>query len=287
MLPPPTTGLRVPLLQGEGKGDDADVEAGGVDSEDDEEENEEKEKKKGPSVGRLLALSRPERGLILAGTVALFLSSLSTMVLPSFIGKLIDDVGGEGGGTYTFGGLVVGKDVHHHQSSHPLLIYIHPGDKGPAEARHSLDTSTGTLLAILLIGSLFTFIRGVCFNLGQSNGGGVGRGSAGIHTHTEVHLRMEQPPTPNQPNQRNQSGRAAGGACAAAALQGPDIAGHRLLRQRQDRGAHEPARGRHHGWVRACVWLFGGSFLDARGTLWSVGLTKNYVLHTCNMQRPQ
>lgn len=81
------------------------MEAGGVDAEeeaedDDEDENEEKKKKGGPSVGRLLALSRPERGLILAGTVALFLSSLSTLVLPSFIGKLIDDVGGEGGGTH-------------------------------------------------------------------------------------------------------------------------------------------------------------------------------------------
>lgn len=65
---------------------------------------------------------------------------------------------------------------------------IHPGDKGPAEARHSLDTSTGTLLAILLVGSLFTFIRGVCFNLGPSNGGCVRRGSA-----------RHNPPPPGHP----------------------------------------------------------------------------------------
>lgn len=43
-------------------------------------------KKKGASVGRLLQLAKPERGLIFWGTVALFLSSLSFMVLPYFIG---------------------------------------------------------------------------------------------------------------------------------------------------------------------------------------------------------
>lgn len=79
-------------MEGEAEVDDDD-------DDDDEEEKAKKKKKKGPSVGRLLALSRPERGLIVAGTVALLLSSLSTMILPAFIGRLIDDVGGQGGGT--------------------------------------------------------------------------------------------------------------------------------------------------------------------------------------------
>lgn len=73
-----------------------------MDDDDDEEDEEQpqQQKKKEASVGRLLALSRPERGLIVLGTVALLLSSLSTMVLPTFIGRLIDDVGGQGGGAY-------------------------------------------------------------------------------------------------------------------------------------------------------------------------------------------
>lgn len=43
-------------------------------------------RKKGASVGRLLALAKPERGLVFWGTVALFISSLSFMALPYFIG---------------------------------------------------------------------------------------------------------------------------------------------------------------------------------------------------------
>jgi hypothetical protein len=134
-----STGLRAPLLQDESKGDLEAGEAVEAADEDEDEEGKAKAKKKkgGASIGRLLSLSRPERGLIVAGTVALFLSSISTMFLPVMIGRLIDDVGGQGG-----------------------------GDKGASEARRSLDRETGILLVILLVGSAFTFVRGVCFNLG-------------------------------------------------------------------------------------------------------------------------
>ncbi len=156
--------MRAPLLQeevGESKGD---LEAGAALEEEEEEKEEEddddddegtarKKKKKGggASVGRLLSLSRPERGLIVVGTVALFLSSISTMFLPAMIGRLIDDVGG--------------------QSS---------GDESPSEARRSLDASTGALLGILMVGSLFTFVRGVCFNLGAWGWWGVVGLSGGL-----------------------------------------------------------------------------------------------------------
>jgi ABC-type multidrug transport system fused ATPase/permease subunit len=58
------------------------------------------------------------------------------MFLPYYIGKLIDAVGGPGG-----------------------------GDQGPSAARQSLDKSVLVLLAILLVGSVFTFVRGTLFNL--------------------------------------------------------------------------------------------------------------------------
>ncbi|KAM3567938.1 hypothetical protein VYU27_009929 [Nannochloropsis oceanica] len=141
LSPSSFSSLDRPLLQPEREGEKEDVErgeggkvGGGEDVERGEggkEGEEEGRGKKGKaSVSRLLALSKPERGLIVLGTVALLLSSISTMFLPAFIGKLIDDVGGPGG-----------------------------GDKDASEARHSLDTSVVILLVVLLLGSLFTFVR--------------------------------------------------------------------------------------------------------------------------------
>lgn len=82
----------------EGKGD---LEAGAVNGGDEQSSHKKKKKEKkkgGASVGRLLALVKPERGLIVLGTVALLLGSLSVLALPLFVGRLIDDVGGQGGG---------------------------------------------------------------------------------------------------------------------------------------------------------------------------------------------
>jgi len=88
--------------------------------------------KRGSSIYRLMALSKPERPLILIGTIALFLSSASSMALPYFIGVIIDSVSG--------------------------------GDDDAATAKRNLAHGTLVLLGILLVGSIFTFIRGTLFN---------------------------------------------------------------------------------------------------------------------------
>lgn len=196
LLRPPTEGLGAPLLQEEGSEEEeeegkGDLEAGAVDG--GGEQSQDKEKKKGgASVGRLLALAKSERGLIVLGTVALLLGSLSVLALPLFVGRLIDDVGGQGGGACS--SVDVGRasvptvlgchevHAHTHNPMQPL------GDRGPDAARHSLDTSTGVLLGIMLGGSFFTFVRGVCFNLGTFVCVGLGGEKAGDLGHDEYAL---------------------------------------------------------------------------------------------------
>jgi hypothetical protein len=63
------------LLPDKEGGEARDVEAG-------EAEKKKAGKPMKASVGRLLSLSKPERGIIIVATVALLLSSLSTMALP-------------------------------------------------------------------------------------------------------------------------------------------------------------------------------------------------------------
>jgi len=94
------------------------------------------------------------------------------MFLPAFIGKLIDDVGGPGGGREggREGWMEGGREGRRGQRrqrriAHPSLppslppSLLVPGDKDASEARHSLDTSVVILLVVLLLGSLFTFVR--------------------------------------------------------------------------------------------------------------------------------
>jgi len=89
--------------------------------------------KRGASVGRLLTIAGPERGMLLFATFCLAGSTTSQMAMPAF-----------------FGGL---------------LSVITSSSGGSGSEYHALSSVTVKLIAILIVGGTFSFFRGYLFNL--------------------------------------------------------------------------------------------------------------------------
>lgn len=49
-------------------------------------------KKSHSSLGRVVSLARPEVGIIIVATIALFVATAATVAIPQFFGQMIDDV---------------------------------------------------------------------------------------------------------------------------------------------------------------------------------------------------
>jgi len=95
------------------------------------------EESQGPSFGRLFSVAAPERCLLLWATFALVISSLSNLVIPTFIGLIMDSINRN----------------------------INLGPSAQEEAIRELNRYIIMLGIIIAIGSFFSFIRGYWFNL--------------------------------------------------------------------------------------------------------------------------
>uniref|UniRef100_A0A7R9UDB8 ATP-dependent transporter ycf16 n=1 Tax=Pinguiococcus pyrenoidosus TaxID=172671 RepID=A0A7R9UDB8_9STRA len=93
----------------------------------------EDEEKSHASFGRLLQTSKPERHILFVGVVALFFSVLSTLAFPYYLGSIIDNAADD--------------------------------EKSHGERRRALTSGIVQLLIIVLVGNVFTFIRGTAFTL--------------------------------------------------------------------------------------------------------------------------
>ena len=96
-------------------------------------------KSDGPSIGRLVALSRPEWPAMSVATLALIVSTLAGLATPTYFGRMID---------------TISKSSDDDDKD--------DDDDGHALSR--LNKITVELLCIFAIGSIFTFFRGAIFN---------------------------------------------------------------------------------------------------------------------------
>ena len=89
------------------------------------------QKSRGATLGRLLGLGRPERGLIVVATVALMGSTVCTMTMPALVGMLL-------------------SAVTNPEQTHPHEV---------------LRSTTLLLVGVFGVGAFFSFWRGYLFNL--------------------------------------------------------------------------------------------------------------------------
>jgi ABC-type multidrug transport system fused ATPase/permease subunit len=118
------------------------------------DDNDEAGKSDGPSVSRLIALSRPEWPAMGAATLALIVSTLAGLATPTYFGKMIDTISRDDEDDNENGGGDDPNGVNSNDNN----------DNGESQALRKLNEITLELLCIFAVGAVFTFFRGAIFN---------------------------------------------------------------------------------------------------------------------------
>lgn len=94
-------------------------------------------KRKQPlTMMRLLRQSYPERWLLLFGSMALFVSTITSLAVPIFIGRVVDE-----------------------------LVKMTRGEISRSDARFAINATILELVVVVSVGGVFTFLRGFLFTL--------------------------------------------------------------------------------------------------------------------------
>lgn len=93
-------------------------------------------KKQPLTLLRLLKQSHPERWLLFFGSIALLVSTVTSLAVPIFIGHVVDE-----------------------------LVKMTRGEVSKSEARFIINATILELVVVVSVGGVFTFLRGYLFTL--------------------------------------------------------------------------------------------------------------------------